>query len=167
MTNIEHRTLIDLIKDRKKETVISALYKLEEPAKVEIVTIDMWRPYRDAAALVLPQAIPIIDKFHVVKMANEALESARKGLRESMTASQRKGLMHDRFLLLKRRSSLSDQQLFILEGWTLNDPLLALAYEAKEAFFEIYDYQTRQEAEQAYDDWKAGIPTGIKDISVI
>lgn len=60
--------------------------------------------------------------------------------------------MHDRFLLLKRRSSLSDQQLFILEGWTLNYPLLTLAYEAKEAFYEE-DYRTRQEAELAYADW--------------
>lgn len=31
----------------------------------------------------------IIDKFHVVKMANEASESARKELGESLTASQR------------------------------------------------------------------------------
>ena len=134
MTNIEQRTLIDMVKNRKKETVIAALNKLKEPEKVELVTLDMWRPYLDAARLVLPQATPVIDKFHVVKMANEAVESARKALRESLSAKQRKGLLHDRFLLLKRRSSLTGQQHFILEGWTLNYPSLAQVYEAKEAF---------------------------------
>ncbi|WP_420588253.1 ISL3 family transposase [Bacterioplanoides sp.] len=162
MTNIEQRTLIDLVKDRKKETVITALTKLKNPEKVQLVTIDMWRPYLDAAALVLPHAIPVIDKFHVVKMANEAVEKARKSLRESLSPKQRKGLMNDRFLLLRRRSALTDQQKFILEGWTLNYPMLGTVYEAKETFYEIYDYQTRQEAELAYDDWKSGIPTGVK-----
>ena len=162
MTNIEQRTLIDMVKDRKKETVIAALHKLKSPEKVELVTLDMWRPYLDAARLVLPNAVPVIDKFHVVKMANEAVESARKALRETLSAKQRKGLLHDRFLLLKRRSSLTDQQHFILEGWTLNYPSLAHVYEAKEAFYEIYDYQTRAEAELAYDDWKAGIPSGVR-----
>ena len=118
MTNIEQRTLIDMVKNRKKETVIAALSKLKNPEKVELVTLDMWRPYLDAARLVLPHAVPVIDKFHVVKMANEAVESARKALRETLSAKQRKGLLHDRFLLLKRRSSLTDQQYFILEGWT-------------------------------------------------
>ena len=120
MTNIEQRTLIDMVKNRKKETVIAALSRLKNPEKVELVTLDMWRPYLDAARLVLPHAVPVIDKFHVVKMANEAVESGRKALRENLSAKQRKGLLHDRFLLLKRRSTLTDQQHFILEGWTLN-----------------------------------------------
>ena len=99
MTNIEQRTLIDMVKNRKKEIVVAALNKLKEPEKVELVTLDMWRPYLDAAKLVLPQAVPVIDKFHVVKMANEAVESARKALRETLSAKQRRVLLHDCFLL--------------------------------------------------------------------
>lgn len=38
----------------------------------------MWTPYRDAVQAVLPDARIVIDKFHVVRMANDALEKVRK-----------------------------------------------------------------------------------------
>ena len=63
MTYIEQRALIDMVKNRKKETVIAALSKLKNPEK-------------------------------------EAVERTRKALRESLSAKKRKGLLHDRFLLL-------------------------------------------------------------------
>ena len=44
--------------------------------QVKHVTMDMWRPYPGAVNAVLPHAIIAIDKFHVVKMANEAVERA-------------------------------------------------------------------------------------------
>lgn len=46
--------------------------------------MDMWRPYYDAVKAVLPDAVIVIDKFHVVKMANQAVEKGRKALREQM-----------------------------------------------------------------------------------
>lgn len=45
----------------------------------------MWRPYKEAVPCVLPQTTSVIDKFHVVKMANEAVERVRKSMRESLT----------------------------------------------------------------------------------
>ncbi|MFZ8286734.1 transposase, partial [Staphylococcus aureus] len=76
--------------------------------------MDMWTPYRDAVQTVLPDARIVIDKFHVVRMANDALEKVRKGLREQLTPKQRRGLMHDRFVLLKRERDLNDQELLLL-----------------------------------------------------
>src|SRR5690554_7326598 len=50
------------------------LMKLKDRQKVEIVSMDMWNPYRAAVKAVLPQARIVVDKFHVVRMANDALE---------------------------------------------------------------------------------------------
>ena len=58
--------------------------------------MDMWVPYRDAVQAVMPQAEIIIDKFHVLKLANEAMEKARKSIRAELDTKQRRGLMHDR-----------------------------------------------------------------------
>ena len=35
--------------------------------------MDMWKHCKTAVNAVLPQAMVVIDKFHIVKMANEAL----------------------------------------------------------------------------------------------
>lgn len=40
--------------------------------------MDMWKHYKDAVKTVLPRAKIVVDKFHVVRMANQALDSVRK-----------------------------------------------------------------------------------------
>jgi hypothetical protein len=105
----------------------------------------------------------LIDKFHVVKMANEAVEKGRKDLRSKMNQGQIKQLKKDRYLMLKRRRDLDATQEFLLSGWTANFPELDALYHAKERFFDIWDSDlTRPEAEAAYGAWKDAIPSEIR-----
>lgn len=90
LTNLEERTLVDLLPGRQQDAVTKRLMSMTERDKVEIVSMDMWKPYRRAVQAVLPQARIVVDKFHVVRMANEALEKVRKGLRKELTANQRR-----------------------------------------------------------------------------
>ena len=57
---------------------------------IQYVAMDMWTPYRDAVQTVIPDPRIVIDKFHVVRMANDALEKVRKSLREQLTPKQRR-----------------------------------------------------------------------------
>ncbi|MBP1990808.1 transposase [Paenibacillus eucommiae] len=81
-TNTEERKLIDLLQNRNKETVVEYLSRLRNKDRIQYVTMDMCQPYKDAVKAVLPRAIIIVDKFHIVRMANQALETIRKQLRE-------------------------------------------------------------------------------------
>jgi transposase len=162
-TNIGENTIVDLISSRKKQTVINSLYRFKALKKIKYVTMDMWRPYCDAVNAVLPHAIIVIDKFHVVKMANEAVEKGRKDLRGQMTNGEVKLLKKDRFLMLRRRRDLDATQEFLLSGWTENYPVLHELYHTKERFYDIWDSDlTRKQAETAYLDWKDSIPLGIR-----
>jgi transposase len=67
---------------------------------------------------VLPQARIVVDKFHVVRMANDALERVRKGLRKELKPSQSRTLKGDRKILLKRAHEVSDRERLIMETWT-------------------------------------------------
>ena len=77
--------------------------------------MDMWNPYRAAVKAVLPQARIVVDKFHVVRMANDALERVRKGLRKEPKPSQSRTLKGDRKILLKRAHEVSDRERLIME----------------------------------------------------
>lgn len=112
---------------------------------------------------ILPQARIVIDKFHVVRMANECLEKVRKEIRGSLSDKQRRGLMHDRFILLKREANLQGLERLTLESWTKNYPALGAAYRAKEDFFAIYDAMTVQEAQSLYEAWENNLTPEIKD----
>jgi transposase len=163
ITNIENNTVVELLANRNKETIIKYLSNLNGKQHIQYVTMDMWRPYRDAVEDVLPQAKIVIDKFHVVKMANEALERVRKSLRESLTLKQRRGLMHDRFVLLKRESDLDDKEKTRLLTWLETYPELGLAYRLKEDFFKIYDAESRHNALTRFADWEKSITPDVRD----
>ena len=68
------------------------MFSLNNRDKVQYVAMDMWRPYRDAVEAVLPHAMIVVDKYHVVRMANDAMEKARKFLRTNLEPKQRVGL---------------------------------------------------------------------------
>ena len=163
LTNIKERTIIDLVDNRKKTEVIMALSKFKQPERIKVVTIDMWPSYRDAVKIVLPKAIVVIDKFHVIKMANEAVDKGRKSIKDDMEPALYKRLKKDKWLMLKRHRDLTATDEAMLSGWTLNYPDLHGLYEAKESFFDIFDSKmTRAEAEAAYADWKDSVPSGIR-----
>lgn len=153
LTNIKDSTVIDMLETRTKAVVLARLMRMPNRPRVRYVTMDMWGPYRDAVRGALPNAKIIIDKFHVVRQANVSLEGIRKELRGKLTTSQRRGLMHDRFVLLKRERDLEDDDRLVLESWTRNYPQLAAAYELKESFFGIYDATNSIAAEELYKAW--------------
>lgn len=162
ITNIEQQTIVDMLDNRNKTTVTRYLSKRKDRDQVRYVAMDMWRPYRQAIETMIPDATVIIDKFHVVRMANESLERARKAIRSTLTPQQRRGLMRDRFVLLKRRHELTDAEYMRFSGWTLNYPEIGQAYELKEVFFEIWDCKTRPQAQEAYYAWLRQITPDMK-----
>ena len=107
--------MLDLLPGRQQEAVTKRLMSMTERDKIEIVSMDMWKPYRRAVQAALPQARIVVDKFHVVRMANEALEKVRKGLRKELKANQRRTLKGDRKTLLKRAHDVSDRERLIME----------------------------------------------------
>ena len=163
IANIQNNTIVELLPNRNKDTVVRFLHHLEGKERIQYVAMDMWTPYRDAVRAVMPQAEIVVDKFHVVRMANDAMERVRKSLRESLTPKQRRGLMHDRFVLFKRERDLNDKERLNLDGWTKNYPELGEAYRIKEQFFGIYDAESPDEAQAKFIQWQKSIPSEIAD----
>lgn len=160
--NVRDNTIIDMLPDRYKATIMAYFRQMPERRRVRIVTMDMWPAYRDSARELLPQATVVVDKFHVVRMANAALEAVRKRIRASLTPQVRRGLMHDRFVLLKRASALTDRDVLLLTGWTNSFPALKAAYDLKEAFFGLYDCTSRAEAERHYGAWENSVSEDVE-----
>ena len=163
LTNVEKLTAFDILENRNKKTVAERLARLDCRKSIELMTIDKWRPYRDAAAGVLPDVTVVEDKFHVVRMLNVACETVRKALRADLTPAERRGLVNDRLLILKRKHRLNGKEHMMLSGLLENHPALSMAYEIKEAGYRIYDAKTRDEADSAFEEWRTSIPQEMKD----
>lgn len=163
ITNIQNNTVVELLPNRNKETIIKYLSSLQGKEEIAYVAMDMWAPYRDAVLQVLPDAKIVIDKFHVVKMANEAVERIRKSFKAELAPKIRRTLMHDRYTLLKRESELTDKEALLLSGWANNFPTLALAYRLKEDFFKIYEAKNRNDALALFANWEISVAHEVRD----
>ena len=102
------------------------------------------------------------DRFHVVRMANNALEAARKKVRSSLDTKTRIKLKNERFVLLKRHHDLSEREEEKLQRWVQQFPDLGDAFNAKEGFFDIYEQPTRAAAERAARQWITRIPASVE-----
>jgi transposase len=162
MTNVKERTVLDLLAKRDIPTIENSLRRLEDKKKVQLVTMDMWAAYKNCVRRMLPHAEIIVDKFHVLKPASFAMDKVRKQIRLELTDSQRRTLMHDRFILLRRRFELKPHEILIRETWFGAFPRLAKAYELKEQFYDIYEAADQKEAEERYDAWRAAVPKDLE-----
>ncbi len=162
LTNIAEQTIYDLYPSRKQEKVAKYLSNIPNRETIQLVTMDMWLPYKNAVKAILPKAKIIIDKFHVVRMANKAVDDYRKSLSSNLSQTERREMMRSRYILLKRKKDLSEEDKFQLEIWTSNLAMLGLAHELKESFYEIYEARDRHEAARRYWDWQLSVPKELE-----
>jgi len=71
----------------------------------------MWRPYLEVIATHCPQALNILDRFHMVAKLNKALDEVRAGeARRMVREGHEPVLKKKRWCLLKRPHNLTDKQ---------------------------------------------------------
>jgi transposase len=78
ITNLATNNAFQMLEFRTQEHLKPFFKNLPDKEKVEWVCTDMWRPFKRSFSKYLPNARLVIDKFHVVAMASEALETVRK-----------------------------------------------------------------------------------------
>lgn len=163
--DVEQKCLVELLSNRRKRFLLDYVSTMRDRERVEIVCMDMWPTYRDLAIDHFPKAKIVTDKFHVVRMANDAMEVIRKEIRKTLPKERRVRLMHERFTLLKRRRSWKDKDLDRVEQWHNEFPELVQIYDVKEGFYEIFEQAASQrEAHKLYFAWHRTIPDKYRSL---
>jgi transposase len=78
------------------------LRKMDGAGQIETVIIDMSLQFRSAIEQALPQATIVIDRFHIQRTANEAMDNVRKRLHKKLKTQERKAKMCHAAMLRKR-----------------------------------------------------------------
>jgi len=153
-TDINNRLILDILPKRNKDMVKAWLESLPDKNNVACVTMDMWAPYRDAVREVLPKVPIVIDKFHVIKELNRALEQIRRNLRADMSKQERSHLRREKYLLLCNAEDLSIEKQDMLYDLFDRYPMFQKPHALKEQFRDIYLLsKTRADAERKYYLW--------------
>ena len=161
ITDVFNRKAIDMLPDRDKPLLRKWFGQFKDRSHVRGLTIDMWPPYRDVAAELFENLPVVVDKFHVVKKANESVEKTRIRLGKAQDKNVRRSWMRSKALIRMRYRDLNDKQRFNLEMWLDNEPEMAQAYWLKERLFDIYDLP-KDEAIAAFDSYASTVPASLK-----
>ena len=123
VSDIDKASLLEVINSHKSEAIIAVL--MEQPqemrGQVKEVSVDMWGGFQKVIQQVFPKALTVIDRFHVIKLVNQALNRIHLLL-------DFKGLKN-RSLLLKNRQDLSPEEKLENENLLNQFACLRIAYE--------------------------------------
>ena len=161
ITNVERKTVFDIRPSRAKAELLPYFRTLRDKDTIEWVAMDMYAVYKQVVRATLPQARIVVDRFHIQRMANDALEKLRKGIRKNLPTRQRLKLKDERFLLLKRQHDLKGEDMARALEWFRQFPQLGEAHALKEGFLSIWDHKTRDAAEAACTQWLGNVPAEL------
>jgi len=126
----------------------------EVASKIVFVCSDMWEPYLKVIREKCSDALHILDRFHIVAKMNQALDDVRA---EEARRMKQEGfhpiLKKTRWLLLKRQENLTGKQRFRLRDLLRYNLKSVRAYLLKEAFQQLWDYNSPAWAGKFLDEW--------------
>lgn len=132
-------------------------------ADIKAVASDLSAAYAAAVIKNLPGALPVADRFHIIKLMNEKIDELRRAIQREATMMGRSAIKGTRYLLLRGRENLAPERLPDLEkALKLNKPL-SIAYYLKEELRTLWSFHDIGRMTAFFDDWcsratEVGIP---------
>jgi transposase len=125
----------------------------ERCAKLEAITIDMSAAYIKAVTEATPEAQLIFDRFHVQRLAQDALDQVRRAEVREADVEDKRALKKTRWALLKNPWNLSRVEQEKLSTLPAVNMRLYHAYLLKEALAAVLDRGQINVATRKLDEW--------------
>ncbi len=153
------RRLLWVGKDRTKKTLrrfFADMWNIDRCFRknIKVVCTDMWKAYLHVIKEKVPNAINVLDKFHIMQKIGKALDQVRvaeaKRLKEEGKEVFLKG---SRWCFLKRKFNLTKSQKGKLKELIDLNLNIVKAYILKEQFHKFWDYISPTWAGKFLDNW--------------
>ena len=113
----------------------------QRTAQLKYICSDMWKPYLKVVAKKAPQALHILDRFHIVANLNKALDEIRASeARQMVRQGYQEVLKYTKYCFLKRKENLTPKQKTKLKEVLQYDLKTVRAFLLKESFQLLWAY---------------------------
>lgn len=126
-------------------------------ARIRLVVMDMWKPFRLATTRHAPQASILFDKFHVLRHLGDALDQVRKSEYARRSGRQRRFIKGQKYTLLAHRENLTLGGRQALKMLLSANKRLHIAYLLKESFGQLWDYRREAWARRFFEAWRVAL----------
>jgi len=122
--------------------------------QIKAICSDQWKAYLNVIKNRIPNAIHILDRFHIVANMNKALDKVRIEEAKRMRADGYEPILtNTKWLLLRRSNNLTENQRTSLNELLEYNIKAVKAYILKEEFQRLWEYTSAAWAEKFIDAW--------------
>ena len=155
--DLDTNKTIKILNTRNCCDIIDFFNKITNRNDVEIVTMDLYSPFKKAVQTKLKNAKIIADRFHYTRIVANAMDSLRIDIWRNTKGSEKKYLKHLKKKLLKDIESIPKDKLLDFEV-NLNYAFeisseLKYGYQLYQSFLRIKDADTYQEKCKRFREW--------------
>jgi len=122
--------------------------------RVRFVCSDMWQPYLEVIAQRARQAVHVLDRFHIMRLMNKAIDEVRRTEAKQL---ERDGyepiLKHSRWCLLKRKENRTAKQVVKLKDLLQYNLQSVKAHLQREDFQQFWEYRHPTWAGKFLNEW--------------
>ena len=150
------RRLLWAGKDRTVKTLLRFFRMLgkERALRLGFVSSDMWKTYLKVIAKKAPQAIHVLDRFHIMAKMNKAIDEVRAAeVKQLERDGYEPALKHSRWCLLKREENLTDKQAVKLSELLQYNLQSVRSHLMREDFQRFWEYFYPACAGKFLDEW--------------
>ena len=142
--------------ERRAKTLLRFFRKFgkQRSAQLKFVCSDMWAPYLKVIAKKAPQALNILDRFHIMRKLNVAIDEIRRNEVNQFKADKQENVLKKgRWLLLKRPENLTEKQTVRLSELFKINLSSIKGYLMREDFQQFWEYHRYSLAGKFLDNW--------------
>ena len=154
--DLDERKVLHVTKGKDKAAVAAIKTHLKtksiDAKAVKHASMDMSPSFISGVMEYFPEAEIHFDRFHVVKLLNEAMDKVRQSERK-----EHEELKGHKYTFLKKHKKLSEARKKELSELITLFPVLGKAYRLKELFNDLWDIDTEEEATAFLVDWCAEV----------
>jgi len=149
--------VLEVVEHRTQDAAQSAFTSLGDYvnlADVQVVTMDMWKAFKNAANICVPQADIVHDRFHLAQYLNKAVDITRRAENKKLVAQNDARLKGSKYLWLKNPDNFNENQQQVFDTLSLDVELKTYkVWQLKEDFKGFFQTKDEQEAKAFYTDW--------------
>ena len=150
--DLDERRVLHVTEGKDKSAVKTVKKYFESKGinvnKVKHASMDMSPSFIAGVREYFPKAEIHFDRFHVVKLLNEAMDKVRQ-----LERKEHDNLKGHKYTFLKNRNNLSDSKKAALSELITLYPTLGEAYRLKELFNDLWEMEDEEEATNFLVDW--------------
>lgn len=151
ITDSTNKRILEVIPSRTKEAAKLAIQQslsTKQQENLKVVTGDMWEAYQNTVKECLPQATYVLDRFHLVKYLNAAIDQTRR-----KEVKEYPVLKNARFALLKNEKNLTEKQRIQFNIISHENYLVSHVWKAKENFKAMFGQPDQTHAAMMLSNW--------------